>query len=82
MPQNMLQVVWGCAMSNLPNPNEFKNHQATFIPIERSQTGSKGYDLVQMDKNFKVALKGVESLVKRKLSNEFYNHIYNLNKVI
>ena len=64
-----LQVVWGYGMSNLPNPTEFTKHKATFIPIERSQTGSKGYDLVQMDKSFKYALTALEEQRKHKLGN-------------
>ncbi len=61
-------------MSNLPNPNEFTDYKSTLLPVERSQTGSKGYDLVQMDKNFKGALKACESLVKRELSNELISY--------
>lgn len=56
-------------MSNLPNPNEFKNHRTTFTPTERTQTGSKGYDLVQMDKSFKYALTALEEHRKHKLGN-------------
>lgn len=63
-------------MSNLPNPSDFKNHKTTFLPNERSQTGSKGYDLIAMDKNFKGALKACESLVKRKLSNELISYSF------
>ena len=57
-------------MSKLPNPNEFTNYKANFIPIEHSQTGSKGYDLVQMDKNFKEALTRLEEAPKHKLGNQ------------
>ena len=63
-------------MSNLPNPTEFTKHKATFIPIERSQTGSKGYDLVQMDKSFKTALKACNPLRKRELSNELISNSF------
>ena len=63
-------------MSSLPNPNEFTNYKAKLSPVERSQTGSKGYDLVQMDKNFKVALKEVEAHIKRGLSNELISYSF------
>jgi len=56
-------------MNDLPNPNEFKNHKASFSPIERTETGSKGYDLVQMDKSFKYALTALEEQKKHKLGN-------------
>ena len=63
-------------MSNLPNPNEFKNHKASFSPIERTETGSKGYDLVQMDKSFKYSLKECDRLIKRELSNELISYSF------
>lgn len=56
-------------MSNLPNPSEFTKHKATLTPIERSQTVSQGYDLVQMDKSFKEALIELEEVHKHKLGN-------------
>jgi len=62
--------------SSLPNPNEFKRHKAIFIPSERSQTGSKDYDLVQMDKNFKGALEHCNPLRKRELSNELISNSF------
>jgi len=69
MQLSMLQVVWGYAMSNLPNPSEFNNHITKFTPIERTETGSKGYDLVQMDKSFKYALTTLEEQRKHELGN-------------
>jgi len=53
----------------LPNPNEFMNYKATFLPTERTETGSKGYDLVQMDKSFKYALTTLEGQLKHQAGN-------------
>ena len=56
-------------MSKLPSPESFTKYKATFLPTERTETGSKGYDLVQMDKSFKYALTTLEERLKHQAGN-------------
>ncbi len=64
-------------MSDLPNPNDFVNHETRFInAVGSTGTSSANYDLVQMDKQFKKNLAQCKKSTKRRLSNELISYTF------
>ncbi len=57
-------------MSELPSPKEFKNYTAVFTAPKSSGGDTPSYDLKQMDKTFKEALKKWDAANIHKLGNE------------
>ena len=71
-------------MSNLPNPNQFKEHTPVYSVPQGKITNKPSYDIKQIDKTFREALLKCESkhfngLVGELFNGAFWNSCPNLN---